>query len=312
MDRMRGTCSTGILAPLLPGMKQASRAIKCRMTRIFRKEELSSTIIGVEMGLEQAEGGGSTSEERIRMSKPLYRSVDSSQAVPICSTHSLAIASLLLACGAIITGLSPLLQGAFLPLSLLGLVLAILGLFSLHDRSGLQVGALAFNGLVLLVALLLGPVTGPVSAQASMSDEWTSFHSAMEGRIVDRRWHRIDEETSAIELAISWNTNHMHGCWNWVDGTLLLSDPAGERSLELDWRIPGTIEQGTELVRGGSFEYNESDALHRWLQTTSTFDVEVSFIPTRWEHAALESTEGVLVPAPASTVRAWNGVAGQH
>ena len=246
------------------------------------------------------------------MPKPLYRSVDSSGVVPIYSTNSLAIASLLLACGAVTTGLSPLLQGAFLPLSLLGLAVATLGLFSLHDRSGLQVSALAVNGLVLLLALLLGPAFGPLPAQASTSGEWTSFQLGLEGRIVDRRWHRVDEETSAIELAITWNTNHLQGCWNWVDGTLRLSDPASERVLELDWRIPGTIEQGMELVRTGSFEFDESDALHRWLQTTSTFDVEVSFIPTQWEHAALQSTEGMLVPAPTSTVSTWDGVAGQH
>ena len=246
------------------------------------------------------------------MPKPLYRSIDSSQAVPIYSTNSLAIASLLLACGAVITGLSPLLQGAFLPLSLLGLAIATLGLFSLHDRSGLQVSALAVNGLVLLLALLLGPALGPMSANASTSDEWSSFPAGLQGRIIDRNWLRVDDETSAIELSIAWNTNHMQGCWNWMDGTLRLSDPGSDRELELDWRIPGTIEQGTELVRAGGFAFDESDALHRWMQTTSTFDVEVSFIPTRWEHAALESTEGVLVPAPTSTVSGWDGVAGQH
>ena len=311
MYRAQRTCDKGILAALVSGMKQPFPGSKSRMTRIFRKGIAPRSIIGVETVQDQAEGGGRNAE-RTRMPKPLYRSIESSRAVPIYSTNSLAIASLLLACGAVITGLSPLLQGAFLPLSLLGLAVATLGLFSLHDRSGLQVGALAVNGLVLLFALLLGPAFGPLSARASTLDEWTSFQSGLQGRIVDRRWHRVDEETSAIELEISWNTNHLQGCWNWVDGKLHLSDPTSERELELDWRIPGTIEQGTELVRGGSFEFDESDALHRWLQTTSTFDVEVSFIPTRWEHAALESTEGVLVPAPASKASAWDGVAGQH
>lgn len=311
MYRAQRACSTGILTALVSGMKQPFLGSICRMTRIFRKGIDPRGIIAVETGREQAEGGGRNAE-RTRMPKPLYRSVDSSGVVPIYSTNSLAIASLLLACGAVITGLSPLLQGAFLPLSLLGLAVATLGLFSLHDRSGLQVSALAVNGLVLLLALLLGPAFGPLPAQASTSGEWTSFQSGLEGRIVDRRWHRVDEETSAIELAITWNTNHLQGCWNWVDGTLRLSDPTSERVLELDWRIPGTIEQGMELVRTGSFEFDESDALHRWLQTTSTFDVEVSFIPTRWEHAALQSTEGMLVPAPTSTVSTWDGVAGQH
>ena len=200
-------------------MKQPFLGIKCRMTRIFRKERLSRVIIAVETGQEQAEGGGRKAE-RIRMPKPLYRSIDSSQAVPIYSTNSLAIASLLLACGAVITGLSPLLQGAFLPLSLLGLAIATLGLFSLHDRSGLQVSALAVNGLVLLLALLLGPALGPMSANASTSDEWSSFPAGLQGRIIDRNWLRVDDETSAIELSIAWNTNHMQGCWNWMDGTL--------------------------------------------------------------------------------------------
>ena len=311
MYRSLRTCNKRILAALTGGMKQPVQGLNCHMTRLFRKKIASKAIIGVEMGLEQAEGGGRKAE-RIRMPKPLYRSVDSSRAVPIYSTNSLAVASLLLACGAVITGLSPLLQGAFLPLSLLGLAVATLGLFSLHDRSGLQVSALAVNGLVLLLALLLGPAFGPMSAQASTSDEWTSFPAGLEGRIIDRNWLRVDDETSAIELSIAWNTNDMQGCWNWVDGTLRLSDPASDRELELDWRIPGTIEQGTDLVRNGGFAFDESDALHRWLQTTSTFDVEVSFIPTRWEHAAMESTEGVLVPAPTSTVSAWDGVAGQH
>ena len=317
MYRAHRACDTGILASLISGMKSLFRGREGRMTRIFRKGSAHNGIIGVEPGQEQAEGGGRT-VERTRMPKPLYRSIDSSRLVPIHSTNSLAVASLILATAAVIAGLSPLLHGAFLPLSLLGLGVAVLGLFSLHDRSGLQVGALAFNGLVLLLALLLGPVAGPMSAQASMTDEWTSFQTAhglgtgLHGRIVERRWYQIDQETAAIELAIAWDTNQLQGCWNWVDGTLRLSDPTNERELELDWRIPGTIKQGTELVRDGSFVFNESDALHRWMQSTSTSDVQVTFVPTRWEHAALESTEGVLIPAPASTASAWDGVAGQH
>ena len=87
MYRAQRTCDKGILAALVSGMKQPFPGIKCRMTRISRKGSAPRGIIGVEMGQEQAEGGGRNAE-RTRMPKPLYRSVDSSRAVPIYQSTS--------------------------------------------------------------------------------------------------------------------------------------------------------------------------------------------------------------------------------
>merc|ERR1712157_668176 len=92
-----------------------------------------------------------------RSSTRMYRTVERSNAQSIYSTNSLAVGSVLLAVFALVAGLSPILQSAFLPISLLGMVLAVFSLFSCRDRTGLQVGALAVNGFVMLLALLMGP-----------------------------------------------------------------------------------------------------------------------------------------------------------
>ena len=239
-----------------------------------------------------------------RTPMPIYRTIQTSHAQSIFSTNSLAIASLLLAMSAVVAGLSPILHLAFLPLSLLGFTVAVFGLFSCRDRSGLQVGALAVNGFVILMALLLGPIASPSSAGAAIDDEWGSIVSSpagglrLEGRVVDRDWYAFDDGNARIELSVEWDTQNLSGCWNWIDGVVRFSDEEGERTLDLDWRIPGTVTASNAAIGNGGFDFDESDEVHRWLRSASTSGIQVSFIPTQWEHAALENTDGILVPAP--------------
>ena len=236
---------------------------------------------------------------------PIYRTIQSSHAQPIYSTNSLAIASLLLAISAVVAGLSPILHLAFLPLSLLGFTVAVFGLFSCRDRSGLQVGALAVNGFVILLALLLGPIATPSSAGAAIDDGWTSMGTspagglALQGYVLNRDWHAFSDGHARIELSVQWDTRNVSGCWNWIDGVVRFSDEQGERTLDLDWRIPGTITAGSAVVGSGGFDFDESEEVHRWLRSTTESQIHVTFTPTQWEHAALENTDGILIPAPA-------------
>lgn len=250
---------------------------------------------------------------------PIYRTIPTSRAQPIHSTHSLAIASLLLATSAIVAGFSPILHPAFLPLSLLGFTVAVFGLFSCRDRSGLQVGALAVNGFVILMALLLGPITSPSSAGAAINDSWGSIASSpaggsyLEGRVLERDWYTFDDGNARVELSIEWDTQNVMGCWNWIDGVVRFSDEDGERTLDLDWRISGMITSGAASVGNGGFDFDESQEVHRWLRSTAASGIRVSFTPTQWEHAALENTDGILVPAPAAaSMLSTRFVGGSH
>jgi len=236
---------------------------------------------------------------------PIYRTIQTSYAQPILSTNSLAIASLLLAMSAVVAGLSPILHLAFLPLSLLGFTVAVFGLFSCRDRSGLQVGALAVNGFVILMALLLGPIASPSTAGAAIDEDWGSIVSSpagglrLEGRVVDRDWYAFRDGHARIEFSVEWDTQNVTGCWNWIDGVVRFTDEEGDRTLDLDWRIPGTVTSSSAAIGNGGFDFDESQEVHRWLRSEATSRIRVSFIPTQWEHAALENTDGILVPTPA-------------
>ena len=227
----------------------------------------------------------------------MYRTVDSSNAQSIYSTNSLAIASVLLAVSAVVAGLSPILHPAFLPVSLLGMILAVLGLFSCRDRSGLQVGALAINGFVMLLALLMGPQMSPAASAESLHDGWGSMFAVegerLQGRIHDRAWQQLGDGSSRLELAITWDTANLTGTWNWIDGVVQLSHLDGDETLELDWRINSamTVTSGS-LTRSDDFIFDERSDAHRWLTSTANTRIKVEFIPTQWEHVALQPPHG--------------------
>lgn len=252
------------------------------------------------------------------MAIPHYRTITTTRHQPICSTNSLAVASLMLAASAILIGLSPLLNNAFLPLALTGLLLAVFSLFSYRDHSGLQVGALAVNGLVVLLALLHGPMAGPSEARASEVDAWNSYAyaptsgSVIHGYVADRNFRQISPGVAWLGLMIQWDASDLSGCWNWIDGILVLEDATGENRLEVDWRISGPIVSGEPLTRGGGLDYKENERVHRWLATTDTENIVVTFMPTGWEHSALKEADGMLVPVPTAGPDSLPMVSGSH
>lgn len=235
----------------------------------------------------------------------MYRTVESSNAQAIYSTNSLAIGSVLLAVFALVAGLSPILQSAFLPISLLGMILAVFSLFSCRDRTGLQVGALAVNGFVMLLALLMGPrISAAVSAE-SMPGSWGSMTavsgSQLDGQILDRTWTRGPGGGSKLGLAIAWNTDNLSGSWNWIDGVVRLSHLDGDEVLELDWRVSqATMTSSGSMVRSDEFLFDHSREEHRWLTSTANNRIKVEFLPTQWEHVALQPYDGRLRPAHRS------------
>ena len=244
----------------------------------------------------------------------MYRTVERTNPQSICSTNSLAIASVLLAVSAVVAGLSPILHPAFLPVSLLGMILAVLGLFSCRDRSGLQVGALAINGFVMLLALLMGPQMSPTASAESMHDGWGSMFAVegerLQGRIHDRAWQQLANGSSRLELAITWDTTNLTGSWNWIDGVVQLSHLDGDETLELDWRINAAMaSRNGSLTRSDDFVFDDRIAAHRWLTSTANTRIKVEFIPTQWEHVALEPNHGH--PRPG-LIRAGARLAGRR
>jgi len=238
----------------------------------------------------------------------MYRTVDSTKPQSIYSTNSLAIASVLLAVSAVVAGLSPILHPAFLPLSLLGMIVAVLGLFSSRDRSGLQVGALAVNGFVMLLALLMGPRLSPAASADSLHDGWGSMFAVegerLEGRIHDRTWRLMPDGSSRLELSIVWDTANLTGHWNWIDGMVQLSHIDGEEELEMDWRITGASTSASGfMTRSDDFIFDETIDGHRWLTATANTRIKVQFIPTQWEHTALAPQDGYRRPVLVQQVR---------
>ena len=232
----------------------------------------------------------------------MYRTVESSNAQSIYSTNSLAIGSVLLAVFALVAGLSPILQSAFLPISLLGMILAVFSLFSCHDRTGLQVGALAVNGFVMLLALLMGPRLSAAASAESMPGSWGAMTavsgSQLEGRILERTWTRIPGGASKLDLAIVWNTDNLSGSWNWIDGVVRLSHLDGEEVLELDWRVNhAAMTASGSMVRSDDFIFDHDRPEHRWLTSTANNRIKVEFLPAQWEHVALQPHDGRLRPA---------------
>jgi hypothetical protein len=208
----------------------------------------------------------------------MYRTVDSTNSQSIYSTNSLAIASVLLAVSAVVAGLSPILHPAF------------------------------------LLALLMGPQMSPAASAESLHDGWGSMFAVegerLQGCIHDRAWQQLGDGSSRLELAITWDTANLTGTWNWIDGVVHLSHLDGDESLELDWRINSAMTSASgSLTRSDGFIFNERIDAHRWLTSTANTRIKVEFIPTQWEHVALQPQDGR--PRPAM-IRAGARLAGRR
>ena len=158
-------------------------------------------------------------DERTRMNQPRFHAYEPKTTMPFFSTRSLAIASLVVAGCGIIAALSPLLFPAFLPVALVGLVLAVLGLFSYRDRSTLQVAAMSVNGLLVLVALLRGPVALQ-SVDAAEFEPWSPSIALNDSQPGLQGWVLQSERFYAdgrrgMDLVIQWDLADVAGCWNW-------------------------------------------------------------------------------------------------
>jgi hypothetical protein len=231
----------------------------------------------------------------------MYRTVDSTRPQSIYSTNSLAVASVLLAVSAVVAGLSPILHPAFLPVSLLGMIVAVFGMFSCRDRSGLQIGALAVNGFVMLLALLMGPRMSSTATAESLHHGWGSMFAVegerLQGRLHERTWQQMDDGSSRLGLSIVWDTSNLSGYWNWIDGVVQLSNLDGDEVLKMDWRISEAATSASgSMTRSGDFVFDETSDQHRWLTATANSRIKVQFIPTQWEHEALTPQYGRLRP----------------
>lgn len=226
------------------------------------------------------------------MTNPRFHTFDTKRNLPIHSTGSLAIASLIVAGCAIIMALSPLLLPAFLPIALLGLVLAILGLFSYQDRSALQVGAMSINGLIVLFALLKGPVGMLQPANASEFEMWSSAASlhgsdhAIPGWLLQREYSTSNGRNS-MDFVVQWDVSGVAGCWNWFDGTLRVHSLVDGSEHEMDWHIEGPIFSGAMIMQGHRLTFDDLGGELDWLTGTSMEDLEITFTPIQWEHTAL-------------------------
>lgn len=231
------------------------------------------------------------------MTQPRFRVYDSKSTLPFFSTRSLAIASLIVAACAVIVALSPLLFPAFLPVAMLGLVLAVFGLFSYHDRSTLQVAAMSVNGLLVLVALLRGPVALQ-AVDAAEFDAWTSSvaigdgHNGLPGWVLHRERMHVDGRRT-MDFVLQWDLSGVTGCWNWFEGDLVISGRDGLEH-ELEWSIEGPIHDGAFLTQGCRIPTDGSLA---WIEETPLDELDISFRPIKWEHSAFTRHNGVLVPS---------------
>lgn len=237
------------------------------------------------------------------MPRPQFQPVTTDRNQPIWSTSSLAIASLIVAACAIIVGLSPLLLPALLPIALLGLLLATLSLFSYRDHSSLQVGSLAINGCIMLLAMLRGPMAIPQSANAAALADWDPISwiqnpdQTLHGRLLQRAFG-VEEDLNFLDLVIQWDVSEIHGCWNWFEGMLILRNSTGEFEQEFAWHISGPIHSSAVVMNGHRIELDSEHPAYGWLYQARYEDVEITFRPVRWEHAALGRSNGILVPMP--------------
>ena len=232
------------------------------------------------------------------MSQPRFHAYDPKSTMPFFSTRSLAIASLVVAGCGIIAALSPLLFPAFLPVALVGLVLAVFGLFSYRDRSTLQVAAMSVNGLLVLVALLRGPVALQ-SVDAAEFEPWSPSIALNDSQPGLQGWVLQSERFYAdgrrgMDLVLQWDLADVAGCWNWFKGDLVVRNGVDGRTYEVEWSIEGPIHDGAILTQGCRMP---ADGELAWIADTSMDDLEISFTPVEWEHSAFERHNGVLVPA---------------
>jgi hypothetical protein len=231
------------------------------------------------------------------MTQPRFRAYDTKSTVPFFSTRSLAIASLIVAVCAVIAALSPLLFPAFLPIAMVGLILAVFGLFSYHDRSTLQVAAMSFNGLLVLVALLRGPVTLQ-AVDAAEFQPWTPSIAMDDARFGLPGWVLRSDRVYAdgrrsMDIVLQWDLSGIAGCWNWFAGDLVFSGTDGQMH-EVEWSIEGPIHDGAILTQGCRIP---ADGDLDWIAETPMEDLEISFRPVEWEHSAFTRHNGILVPA---------------
>jgi len=234
---------------------------------------------------------------------------------PILSTSSLAIASLIVASFAFICGLSPLLMPAFLSVAALGMVLAVLSVISYRDHSSMQVGALAINAAILVLALLRGPIGTPQTAIAAETISWDPISSVdhpceyLSGVVMTRHVQR-HENGLFMDLVIQWDVSTIQGCWNWFEGTLVVKHAGETEDRSFDWRIDGPIHQSSVVMNGRQVRIDADESDCQWLTSARYENLEIQFHPVRWEHSALKQRNGILVPitnrnAEASTGTIW-------
>ncbi|MAA51504.1 MAG: hypothetical protein CMJ41_00365 [Phycisphaerae bacterium] len=240
--------------------------------------------------------------------QPRFHAYEPKTTMPFFSTRSLAIASLVVAGCGVIAALSPLLFPAFLPIAMLGMVLAVCGLFSYRDRSTLQVAAMSFNGLLVLVALLRGPVALQ-SVEAAEFEPWSpsiAMHDSQQGLPgwVLRGDRIYADGRRSLDLVLQWDLAEVAGCWNWFKGDLVFRNTEDGRTHEVEWSIEGPIHDGAILTQGCRVP---ADGNLAWIAETPMDEIEISFMPVEWEHSAFQRHNGVLVPAgrmPAAQSRA--------
>jgi len=254
-------------------------------------------------------------DERNQMTSPRFHTFDTKRNLPIHSTGSLAIASLIVAGCALIMALSPLLLPAFLPIALLGLVLAIMGLFSYRDRSALQVGAMSINGLIVLFALLKGPVGMLQPASASEFEMWSpsaSLHGAdrvIPGWLLQRETS-FEDGRSNLDFVIQWDVSSISGCWNWFEGTLRVRSIVDGSELELDWYIDGPIHSGVVIMQGHRLTFDDRQGDLDWITRNGMDELEITFKPIQWEHTALAKPRGVRSQVQSATASRRQGLDG--
>jgi hypothetical protein len=225
------------------------------------------------------------------MTNPRFHAFEAKRNLPFYSTGSLAIGSIIVACCAIIMALSPLLLPAFLPVALVGLVLAILGLFSYQDRSALQVAAMSINGLLVLFALLKGPSGMLQPANAAEYAVWPQANLLSGSSDVLPGWLLQRDQTSSsdgigMDFVVQWDVSGIEGHWNWFEGTLYVQNARTGAEHELTWEIHGPIHSGVIVMQGHSLSISESEMELAWLLSSPIEDLVIGFRPIQWEHSA--------------------------
>lgn len=241
------------------------------------------------------------------MTTPRYHTFEAKRNLPIYSTGSLAIGSIIVACCAIIMALSPLLLPAFLPVALIGLVLAILGLFSYQDRSALQVAAMSVNGLLVLFALLKGPSGMLQPANAAEYAVWAPTNLIAGSSDVIPGWLLQRDQTASsdgigMDFVVQWDVSSIEGHWNWFEGTLFVQNARTGAEHELSWEIHGPIHSGVIVMQGHSLSISKSETELAWLLSSPLEDLVIGFRPIQWEHSAPDQQQFVSTSSSQPTM----------